>query len=193
MSVLFLHTLSFYAKGSSHSNKTVSLWGRVEASLCPPAVPSNDHPHGNAGLISSHCGYIPSPSAQSPRHRSSKLWWATRGRTERGEGEVNKTKERGGCYNTRHTCISVFRPSYSADISDIFKPYWLHTVVVKPTTCWLYYYTHKWISVPWHSFLLTTLSALWRFCKRKKYIISKVWGELGIYSSLSPDVDHTDT
>lgn len=87
----------------------------MEASLCPPAVPSNDHPHGNAGLISgwilersqsacvpllkrvrffgadsrhgekqvewpiccrvssSHCGYIPSPSAQSPRHHSSIL------------------------------------------------------------------------------------------------------------------------
>lgn len=162
--VLCLHTLCFYAKGSSHSNKVLHYEGRVEASLCPPAVPSNDHPHENAGLISgwilegsqsacvpllknvqdfsnwqqtwkkqvewticfhvssSQCGYIPSPSVQSPRHHSSILWWATRGREnrKRGRGGEQDKRRRGGCYNTRHTCIRVFRPCYNADISDIF-------------------------------------------------------------------------
>lgn len=56
----FLHCLVFYFSTPSAFMRMVPATviklfhyeGRAEASLCPPASPSNDRPHGNAGLIS---------------------------------------------------------------------------------------------------------------------------------------------
>lgn len=62
-------------------------------------------------------------------------------RTERGEGEVNKTKEEEEAVTTHDTHASVFLGHATMQTYQTsFKPYLLHTVVVKPTTCCLYYY-----------------------------------------------------
>lgn len=46
------------------------------------------------------CGYIPSPSAQSPRHHSSVLWWGTRGTGSQREEVTWQTHD-------KHTLLFV--------------------------------------------------------------------------------------